>query len=101
MAEQAGIELWRDPTPIVDPLTPDAQSEVRHQFASVEGERYHVAPSETVGSRPLWTSRVTTAGPTSTGISTGSFDVHDHLASCREHDDRVGIGAGYVDTLIR
>jgi 2,4'-dihydroxyacetophenone dioxygenase len=35
------------------------------------------------------------------GNSVGHFDVHDYLELCREHYDRVGIGAGYVDTLIR
>lgn len=35
------------------------------------------------------------------GDSTGHFDVHDYLALCREHYDRVGIGAHYVDGLIR
>ncbi|MCW2510493.1 MAG: putative 2,4-dihydroxyacetophenone dioxygenase [Modestobacter sp.] len=29
------------------------------------------------------------------------FDVRDYLTLCREHDERVGIGAEYVDTLIR
>ncbi|MDP5183649.1 2,4'-dihydroxyacetophenone dioxygenase family protein [Blastococcus sp. BMG 814] len=35
------------------------------------------------------------------GGSAGHFDVHDYLALCREHYDRVGIGADYVETLIR
>lgn len=35
------------------------------------------------------------------GESDGYFDVHDYIALCREHYDRVGIGAAYVDTLFR
>ena len=35
------------------------------------------------------------------GNSDGMFDVHDYLALCREHYDNVGIGADYIDTLIR
>jgi 2,4'-dihydroxyacetophenone dioxygenase len=35
------------------------------------------------------------------GESAGHFDVHDYLTLCREHYDRVGIGADYVETLIR
>ncbi|MEU2006801.1 2,4'-dihydroxyacetophenone dioxygenase family protein [Rhodococcus sp. NPDC019627] len=35
------------------------------------------------------------------GNSTGLFDVHDYLARCREYYDKAGIGAAYVDTLIR
>ena len=35
------------------------------------------------------------------GEGTGVFDVHDYLALCRAHYERVGIGAAYVDSLIR
>jgi 2,4'-dihydroxyacetophenone dioxygenase len=35
------------------------------------------------------------------GESEGYFDVHDYIALCREHYDRVGIGAAHVDTLFR
>jgi 2,4'-dihydroxyacetophenone dioxygenase len=35
------------------------------------------------------------------GAVVGHFDVHDYIALCREHYDRVGIGADYVDTLFR
>lgn len=29
------------------------------------------------------------------------FDVHNYIAMCREHYEKVGIGADYVDTLFR
>ncbi|KQU91757.1 2,4-dihydroxyacetophenone dioxygenase [Variovorax sp. Root318D1] len=35
------------------------------------------------------------------GGSTGHFDVHDYIQMCREHYEKVGIGAAYVDTLFR
>jgi 2,4'-dihydroxyacetophenone dioxygenase len=35
------------------------------------------------------------------GNTTGHFDVFDYIKNAREHYDRVGIGADYVDTLIR
>ena len=35
------------------------------------------------------------------GEGTGLFDVHDYLALCREHYEANGIGAAYVDTLLR
>ena len=31
----------------------------------------------------------------------GYFDVHDYIGLCREHYDRVGIGADHIDTLFR
>lgn len=35
------------------------------------------------------------------GESNGYFDVHDYIKLCREHYEKVGIGADYVDTLFR
>jgi 2,4'-dihydroxyacetophenone dioxygenase len=35
------------------------------------------------------------------GETTGHYDVHDYMAAARAHYDKVGIGADYVDTLIR
>jgi 2,4'-dihydroxyacetophenone dioxygenase len=35
------------------------------------------------------------------GNESGHFDVHDYIRLCREHFERVGIGADYVDTLLR
>ena len=35
------------------------------------------------------------------GGSVGHFDVHDYIKLCRDHYEKVGIGAGYVDTLFR
>lgn len=35
------------------------------------------------------------------GNSTGHFDVHDYIALARAHYEKVGLGAGYVDTLFR
>ncbi|MES1950248.1 2,4'-dihydroxyacetophenone dioxygenase [Salinisphaera sp. S4-8] len=35
------------------------------------------------------------------GEAKGYFDVHDYIALCREHYDRVGIGADHIDTLFR
>jgi 2,4'-dihydroxyacetophenone dioxygenase len=35
------------------------------------------------------------------GNTTGYFDVHDYVEMCRRHYDEVGIGAGYVDSLLR
>lgn len=35
------------------------------------------------------------------GEADGYFDVHDYIELCREHYEKVGIGAGYVDKLFR
>jgi len=35
------------------------------------------------------------------GGSIGHFDVHDYIQMCREHYEKVGIGAAYVNTLFR
>lgn len=35
------------------------------------------------------------------GESVGHFDVHDYIALCRAHYEKVGIGAAFVDTLFR
>ncbi|MFD2437745.1 hypothetical protein [Modicisalibacter luteus] len=35
------------------------------------------------------------------GEADGYFDVHDYIALCREHYEKVGIGASHVDTLFR
>lgn len=35
------------------------------------------------------------------GDAAGYFDVHDYLAMCREHYEKVGLGAEHVDSLLR
>jgi 2,4'-dihydroxyacetophenone dioxygenase len=35
------------------------------------------------------------------GEANGYYDVHNYIAMCREHYEKVGMGAGYVDTLFR
>ncbi len=35
------------------------------------------------------------------GDADGYFDVHDYIAMCREHHDKVGLGSDYVDSLFR
>jgi 2,4'-dihydroxyacetophenone dioxygenase len=35
------------------------------------------------------------------GNTVGHFDVFDYMTMAREHYEKVGIGADYVDTLIR
>jgi 2,4'-dihydroxyacetophenone dioxygenase len=35
------------------------------------------------------------------GNSAGHFDVHDYIAICRAHYDKIGIGARHIDTLFR
>jgi len=35
------------------------------------------------------------------GNSEGHFDVHDYIAMCREHYEKVGIGADYINSLFR
>ena len=79
MADKAGTEFWRDLKPIVNPLKPDAQPEVFHQFAPVEDERYYVPLSETVGSRPLWISpRDNRWADVLWAKSAGPVNRHDH-----------------------
>ena len=35
------------------------------------------------------------------GNPSGHYDVFDYIAAARAHYDKVGIGAGYVDSLLR
>lgn len=35
------------------------------------------------------------------GEQTGCFDAHDYIALCREHYEKVGLGADYISTLFR
>jgi len=35
------------------------------------------------------------------GEPVGTFDVFDYIRVCKEHYDRVGLGADYIDTLMR
>jgi 2,4'-dihydroxyacetophenone dioxygenase len=35
------------------------------------------------------------------GEPEGTFDVYDYVAICKEHYEKVGIGADYVDALLR
>ena len=35
------------------------------------------------------------------GNSEGHFDVHDYIAMCREHYEKVGIGADHIKSLFR
>jgi 2,4'-dihydroxyacetophenone dioxygenase len=35
------------------------------------------------------------------GESNGYFDVHNYITLCREHYEKVGLGADYVKTLFR
>ena len=35
------------------------------------------------------------------GESTGTFDVFDYISMCREHYEKVGLGAAYIDQLMR
>jgi 2,4'-dihydroxyacetophenone dioxygenase len=35
------------------------------------------------------------------GSFCGQFDVHDYIRMCREHYEKVGVGAGYLKTLFR
>lgn len=35
------------------------------------------------------------------GNDAGIFDVHDYLALCRDHYEKVGLGKAYIDKLIR
>ena len=35
------------------------------------------------------------------GESTGYFDVHNYIALCKEHYEKVGFGAAYVESLFR
>ncbi|TAL75137.1 MAG: cupin domain-containing protein [Burkholderiaceae bacterium] len=35
------------------------------------------------------------------GEAAGYFDVHDYIKMCREHYEKVGLGAAYIDTLFR
>lgn len=36
-----------------------------------------------------------------TGRSNGHFDVHDYIARCKAHYDKVGLGAGAIEKLYR
>ena len=35
------------------------------------------------------------------GEPEGTFDVYDYIDLCKEHYEKVGLGAGYVESLFR
>lgn len=35
------------------------------------------------------------------GEASGTFDVYDYIELCKDHYERVGLGSGYVDSLMR
>ena len=56
MAELARNEFWKDIKPISQVFKADALPEAYIANAATDDERYYVAFTETVSSRPLWIS---------------------------------------------
>jgi hypothetical protein len=81
MAEAAQTQFRRDLEPIENVFRKHSPPEMDTPNIATDGERYDVPPSETVG--------------------TLDFDVHQCIDICREHYEKVGTGAGYIDTLLR
>jgi len=54
---------------------------------------------KTIFSRPLWIS--SSRSPWCDILMAKNFDVHNYIALCRDHYEKVGLGADYVKTLFR
>ena len=83
---------------------------LEHDWVATAGDFVYEAPGEGTRSsptrprsRPGSTFNVT--GPLiwldEDGKPDGTFDVFDYIDLCREHYEKVGLGAGFVDQFIR
>jgi hypothetical protein len=98
MPERATTEFWKDLKPIANVFKPDALREHFIGNAPTEDKRYYVPFNPTriffVVQGPLiWVDEE--------GAATGYFDVHDYIALCEAHYEKVGIGKGFLRSLFR
>jgi 2,4'-dihydroxyacetophenone dioxygenase len=69
MADTAHTEFWRDLKPITRVFQTHAMPEAYVENAPIEDERFYAPLSETVGSRPLTTSRSCSADRRNSGAA--------------------------------
>jgi hypothetical protein len=90
-------EFWRDLAPVKQVFRPGSLPEAYIGDAATDDERFPYYSEEQM--------RVTfnVTGPLvrldANGQATGTFEVFDYFALCREHYDRVGLGADLVEKL--
>ncbi|MDX3948423.1 hypothetical protein QYP01_23350 [Pseudomonas aeruginosa] len=102
MPELATREFWKDLQPIPDCFKPDAKPEVYLRNAPTEDERlYLVAYEHEQPMRAFFIVKGPLVWLDEKGNADGIFDVHDYIAMCREHYDKIGVGAAYIDSLFR
>lgn len=81
----ANSEFWRGLKPIEQKFRPGALPEAYIANAPTEDDRFY-APL-------IWLDE--------NGEPSGTFDVFDYIALVRDHYEKNGIGAGYIDQLMR
>ena len=103
MAEAAKPEFWHDIQPVAQVFRP-------HALLAKAGDFVYEAPGEAhtlVAYEHEDPMRVqfNVTGPLvwldDDGKPESYFDAYDYIELCKAHYEKVGIGAAYVDTLIR
>jgi 2,4'-dihydroxyacetophenone dioxygenase len=99
MADAAQTEFWRDLKPIEKVFQTHSLPEMFTPKIATDDDRYYVPLSETVGTRPVWIS-VSQNSWCDVLRATG-VGLHQYIDICKEHYEKVGLGADYIDTLLR
>ncbi|WP_405623665.1 hypothetical protein [Streptomyces sp. NBC_00076] len=89
MSQEARSEFWKGLKPITNSVKPDAQPEVYLSQVATDDDRAFFI----VKGPLIWLDE--------NGETVGYFDVHDYIELCRNHYEKVGIGADYVNSLFR
>lgn len=111
MPETPKNEFWRDIKPIDKVFQADALPEVYiHNVTATAGDFVYETPGEAhtlvayEHPDPMKAFFVV-KGPVvwldEEGKATGTFDVHDYIAMCRDYYEKIGLGRDYVKKLFR
>jgi 2,4'-dihydroxyacetophenone dioxygenase len=88
VAQSGGGEFWRDLKPIEQGFRPGEA----HTLVAYESEE-PMRVTFNVRGPLIWLDE--------NGQPTGYFDVFDYITLCKDHYERAGIGASYIEGLFR
>ena len=119
MSEAAQTEFWRDIKPIEQVFRRHSLEEMFTPDIATDDERFYVPLSETVVYETPGEAHTLVAyesdepmkvhfkvkgpliWPDENGDAVDYFDVHDYIDICKEHYEKVGLGADAIDALLR